>query len=872
MKHLLSLALVAMLLPLATAIECPDVPYQGFPGYMVRFSGSVAVESSAQAEEFSIEVTSAGTSYAYLDIYRHGEPYTSGTVTGKKEFVSPGRDIIVKLQNLTAGEPYLTVYTPKRANLSAKMKIAPEKDYSQLVGSQYPSPRANTELRVELTLTNTGELKAENISLRHRSKDFEVISGEGQSISYLCPDSSSELLYRLRAPNIYETYNYTLIFEAIYSDFNQQLDIAKERSQFFKNLTTVVGESKIEVEKSIVYPWDAEKVEYRTPAELGDAVFISNRIANKGEIFDFRGTIRDVLPEGLLLLSGNNEFSGKIPPNSSTYMTYSATSHTPMSYETYSEINYTDAYGNLRATAKSKVRKIEFKAPEPEIEIEKLIQETGREISRGDRVNMHANESINVTVVLKNTGERTALDLEASESTPLRLSGEPDLKLPSLSPGERASYSFTLTAVTQGKKELTTRLRYKDSSDVVYTKKHRSYLYVDAPSISIDIGFRGVSEKENQKKIKIELRNTGSKTARNLLVSSDFPSEVKLIKYETVKLTELEDGSSSSFEYVVELPELEEEKKLFFTVEAEYEDERGIKYRDTFSQSLLRAPEITDFPITVSGTSKLEVGEISLVKIKVRNRGDTSGRVKVEVEVPPALHYNESYGRKDREIFLKPSESFEYSFAVKALKPGKHDLRIISVEPQQVERGFRIKVLGPSIVAQREVEKNISMGKNLSLTVNLRNIGGRVAREVRLVQGIPESFSLMEGAEEFYPGNISVGEKWSPKLILVPQREGDFELEPLYVEWRDARGNEYSLTGSRETLHVVAISREREEELNVSEKPEAQVNISMPNISVDNKSIPPEEGINIDTVKKVLVGLAVYIAVIVLVIKVVFRR
>ncbi|RLG54207.1 MAG: hypothetical protein DRN95_08855, partial [Candidatus Hydrothermarchaeota archaeon] len=95
-----TLILISILLLIHSVhAQCEEPSFDKFPGYSLRYNGTLAVGESAKAGEFKVEVEKIYTNAANIKIWRYDEEYTKASVYVDREYRAPYDDIIIVLHN-----------------------------------------------------------------------------------------------------------------------------------------------------------------------------------------------------------------------------------------------------------------------------------------------------------------------------------------------------------------------------------------------------------------------------------------------------------------------------------------------------------------------------------------------------------------------------------------------------------------------------------------------------------------------------------------------------------------------------------------------------------------------------------------------------
>lgn len=783
---------------------------------MRLYTGNISQGTTIGVREFDIKITKILDNYINFDIERHDEAYTkgmAGTNRPAEDFISKTKDIRITYWGKVGNSSNISVYTPQRARIRGNITAIPDSDYSTIIGSPHPSVRANETFEAEFFVENSGELPSMQMEVSQLFKDFQVIKSQYTVIPELCPNSSTRFRYQVKAPGIWVIHNYTLLSEVKYVDIAPISLNQRSYADLINGTVTVVGESDIMLEKKIIYPWDSEKSRIKTPAEEGDRIIVINNITNKGKVFDFHGKIIDSLPDGLILLSGPTTWEGKISPGQSRFMTYAVTSRTPLSYTTFSTIEFQDPLGIVKTKKESEKKVIEFSGKRPEIEIERKVEKTKVDLTEFGKINLDTNESTKVTVILENKGAEPAYNVSARESSEFNMEGTTTFK-GTILPGEKISYSYTIRGSKQGKNPLHTIVNYKDKNHNSYQESLTTYVYVNAPVISISMSF---TKEEEKVEIGVTLSNKGNKKARDIIVTSQFPGDLRLIKYDTMRLEELAAGSSTSFTYVVLLREKILSEDLFFNTTAVYKDESRIEYREELRKSLTGSLIKESLPITITGTSHLDIGQLTAIKVNIRNDYQEDILISQNVDIPPGLAYLPEYGEKDRTFNLKKGEIFQYQFTIKASEPGAYKLKLSTVlGTRSLINEYPIKVKGPNLEATSRLSAIlINLGEEMVLQFQLKNIGEAIARNITIVQETPVGLETREinmSYDELAPGKEITLSTTYTGITSTSSRFQDYILF-----FQDENSGTYNKTGPGTAFAVI------EEEIIEGPEPDKEI-------------------------------------------------
>jgi uncharacterized repeat protein (TIGR01451 family) len=330
--------------------------------------------------------------------------------------------------------------------------------------------RTGEYITVSVILNNRGGIAAkttkiyttilEGTEFVEASTDYLL---EGNDITFTVDEIGAgeeyTVRYTIKVPHFNEDRSYTLTFNTLYSD-----DFDREYSAALEDEFTVTAQKPI---------LQVTKVAEKSAVKLNFSVRVAVNIVNEGEIPAYT-TVTDPLPEGMVLLSGTNEWEGSLEPGESAQVMY--------------EMLCTRV-GSIQlppATAQYQDRwKIEYTAVS-ESEVAPPIQLNVRGIlleKTADIQSLTVGEVVVITVSVTNTYEERATNVSIDDSKPGELTlveGTIGWKIPVLNAGETVTFMYSLKPETHGNFSLgTARATFID----VYNDKHESV----SQSLSINV-------------------------------------------------------------------------------------------------------------------------------------------------------------------------------------------------------------------------------------------------------------------------------------------------------------------------------------------------------------------------------------------------
>ena len=257
------------------------------------------------------------------------------------------------------------------------------------------------------------------------------------------------------------------------------------------------------------------------------------------------------------------------------------------------------------------------------------------------------------------------------------------------------------------------------------------------------------------------MTNKGDAIARNVDVTLNI-DELKLRGGTTDQLhqiyMELKKGESKSFEVILIVPDLLDQKSYDFNVDTKSFDVKNLEYKSAGKASIIVAIKQDYF--TVSKTiskSRIYLNDIIMVRLTVGNNGmrdmndivlrdSINPNFELKSDTPlfwniPVLHPGEW---KDLEYSIKPLETSLNRFYNSRCRSRIHS----KWQAIQHFLGSILTLLvnGPKIVINKTVDKKIAnISEDVTVTVSIKNIGN-IPTRIEARDFLPESVSLVSGS------------------------------------------------------------------------------------------------------------------------------
>jgi len=264
-----------------------------------------------------------------------------------------------------------------------------------------------------------------------------------------------------------------------------------------------------------------------------------------------------------------------------------------------------------------------------------------------------------------------------------------------------------------------------------------------------------------------------------------------------------------------------------------YTNEEGKKVKENFQEEFKQ--DINVYPKTVQldikqfvSYKKLILGEESDVTVTVENTGDLKAYdLEIICYTPSGLELVEGEASKTLSE-LSPGESTQFSYRIKAKEIGEYEL-ITKVrykdergesyeQPIKPERISHILVYKefPRLNVRKNIDKtNILVNQHIVVVIVVTNTGNKPAKDVVIIDTIPESFSLESSKEEEITGDVNVfkisrmnpNEKKIFSYIIKADEPGKYTLKGCKVRYSDYENNYFEYEAPDVNIDVSGIPK-----------------------------------------------------------------
>ncbi|HEC86735.1 MAG TPA: DUF11 domain-containing protein, partial [Thermoplasmatales archaeon] len=252
-------------------------------------------------------------------------------------------------------------------------------------------------------------------------------------------------------------------------------------------------------------------------------------------------------------------------------------------------------------------------------------------------------------------------------------------------------------------------------------------------------------------------------------------------------------------------------------------------FQEEFKQNINVYPKTVQLDIKqFVSYKKLILGEESDVTVTVENTGDLKAYdLEIICYTPSGLELVEGEASKTLSE-LSPGESTEFSYRMKAKEIGDYEL-ITKVrykdergefyeQPIKPERISHILVYKefPRLDMRKNIDKtNIVINEHIIVVLVVTNTGNKPAKDIVIVDSIPEEFSLESSKEEEITGNVNVfkidrmnpNEKKVFSYIIKADEPGKFKLKGCKVRYSDYENNYFEYESPDVNIDVSGIPK-----------------------------------------------------------------
>lgn len=694
-------------------------------------------------------------------------------------------------------------------------------DFEFETENEIEKPQSDTTFWYVTEIQNTGDIPAKNIKIHITAKDFTFLTGNNcycgsdneacLEIKSMEPDEKRLIIFKFKAPQTdylkVSPIQIDLSYQMGYFNEKEQ-EVIQDYSKSDKTLITIVPKQpEFQIIRNIV----KEKL------FVGETTDIEIRIKNTGDITATKIKLIDYIPDGFELIDGSATMNiDKMAKNETFTLIYKVKALEMGEFEFKTQLLFQDEAGKNYKTT-SKLEPVTVSKEFPRLEILKKL----------DRVTISRGDSVIVVLVVRNTGNKIARDVQVLDFVPegFRLIDDPKTKrieytISELKPEQEKMFKYIITASYPGEYKIgDTKLLYYDleGHSFEHIASGTSVRVNGEPKITIS-NIQYFNEEYSFADYKyvdviLTLTNTGDGLAKKISFINAISGDIKIVDGELGGFVDtLKQGDSKTTKFTVRV--LQENKDKIFTINtsSEFEDIAGKKSKSEVSTDITiggRTPNITLLRQESEYKSDIiRIGHIIPVVTIITNTGDGDAKnVRVEDRIPSNLQVTTGINYWGGQ--LKPEERVTLRYTLIPSQGGEYQIgqTLSTYEDEWGVKGTKslsptlVTVWGPSI--SRTISTNeIEEGEAVTITYNIKNWGKDDIYEVKLVEILPQGFDMLSGDKEILIGEIKGGSEVSKEIQVKATKSGAFILEDSKFSWKNIFEESKSFDIERTTISV----------------------------------------------------------------------
>ena len=689
--------------------------------------------------------------------------------------------------------------------------------------NEIEKPQSDTTFWYVTEIQNTGGIQAKNIKIHITAKDFIFLTGNKcycgsdkeacLEIKSMEPDEKRLILFKFKAPHTdylkVSPIQIDLSYQRGY--FNEKgHEIIQDYSKSDKTLITIVPKQpEFQITRNIV----------KENLFVGETTDVEIRIKNIGDITATKINLIDYIPDGFELIDGSATTTiNKMAKNETFTLTYKVKALEMGKFEFKSQLLFEDEAGKKYKTT-STIEPVTVSKEFPRLEILKKL----------DRVTISRGDSVIVVLVVRNTGNKIARNVQVLDFVPegFRLIDTPKTKkleytIPELKPEQEKMFKYIITASLPGEYKIgDTKLLYYDleGHSFEHIASGTSVRVNGEPKITISNAqyFNEDYSFADYKYVDVvqTLTNTGDGLAKKISYINSISGDIELVDGELGGfLDNLKQGDSKTTKFTVRVLQENKDKTFTINTSSEFEDIAGKKNKSDVLTNITvggRTPTIQlSRQDSEYKSDVIRIGHIIPVITIITNTGDGDAKnVRIEDKIPSNLQVTTGINYWGGQ--LKPGERVTLRYTLVPSQGGEYQVgqTLSTYEDEWGVKGTKslsstlVTVWGPSIT--RTISNNeIEEGETLKITYDIRNWGKDDIYEVKLVENIPQGFEIVSGANELAIGEIKAGAQVSKEIQIKATKSGAFIFVDSRLYWKNVFEELKSFDIERATISVKA--------------------------------------------------------------------
>ena len=258
----------------------------------------------------------------------------------------------------------------------------------------------------------------------------------------------------------------------------------------------------------------------------------------------------------------------------------------------------------------------------------------------------------------------------------------------------------------------------------------------------------------------------------------------------------IEKGGTQSFEVILEVPNLLDQKTYTITGLATGTDAKDLKYNWNASKTITVSPKQNYFTLSKGMSSRIYLNNSVLVRLVATNGGMYDiYDIHINDSMNPNFELKSNMSMQWDRSVLKPGEEWVIStYSMKPLEANINGFPIPSANAQFTVIGkpyslssasTLLVVNGPKINLTKSVLKPVvNMSENVTVTVSINNIGN-IATKVEITDSLPEGANLVSGPLTNGPLFLEPNKPEGFTYVIRIDKEGIYELPPAKANYTD---------------------------------------------------------------------------------------
>jgi len=258
----------------------------------------------------------------------------------------------------------------------------------------------------------------------------------------------------------------------------------------------------------------------------------------------------------------------------------------------------------------------------------------------------------------------------------------------------------------------------------------------------------------------------------------------------------IEKGETQSFEVILEVPNLLEQKTYTITGLATGTDAKDLKYSSNGSRTITVSPKQDYFTISKGMSDRIYLNNSVLVRIVAANGGKYDiYNIHVNDSMNPNFELKSNISMQWNRSVLKPGE--EWVITTYSMKPSEANINgfpipsanaqfTVNGKPYSLSSTSTLLVVnGPKIVLTKSVLKPVvNISEDVTVTVSINNIGN-IATKAEITDSLPDGASLVSGPLTDGPLFLEINKPEGFSYVIRIDKEGIYELPPAKANYTD---------------------------------------------------------------------------------------